>query len=213
MNSDKKIYEELLKYHPEFKDSKEDIKKAIHKLQEINPDIKVNQVFADKLKNRLNNIIDYSTQKKKSSFWIFWFLVPVFTFWFAVFWFWYLSDDLISPDDNFQHEIMPRDWAAPAMLQMDVWDNTRNSKMITPDKDETMWNNAFDENQESSQKMEVMMFDTTFMKEISDDFSLYCEENQWEISTLSDQTRICNLEETTCLEEDFYEWNCISQDK
>jgi hypothetical protein len=66
MNSDKKIYEQLLKYHPEFKDSKEDIKQAISHLQKVNPDIKVNQVFADKLKDKLQNIAEYQSEKKKT---------------------------------------------------------------------------------------------------------------------------------------------------
>ncbi|MGB2111175.1 MAG: hypothetical protein ACPHY8_04970 [Patescibacteria group bacterium] len=62
------MYKELLKYHPEFKDSKEDVKKAIHNLQEINPDIKVNQVFADKLKEKLTTIAQMKSEEKKSSF-------------------------------------------------------------------------------------------------------------------------------------------------
>ncbi len=213
MNSDKKIYEELLKYHPEFKDSKEDIKKAIHNIQEINPDIKVNQVFADKLKQKLHTIAKMQSENKKTSFSFFSFMIPVFTFWFAVFWFWYLSDDLISPDENFKHEIMPKGWAAPAMLQMKMWDNTRSLKMVGSADDQGMQEEMFDINQDESQQMETMMFDATFMDDISDDFSLYCEENQWEISTLNDQTRVCNLEKTTCLEKDFYEDICINQDK
>ena len=211
MNSDKKMYEQLLKYHPEFKDSKEDVKKAIHNLQEINPDIKVNQVFADKLKQKLTTIAQMKSEEKKSSFNFLWFIVPVFTFGFAVFWFWYLSDDLISPDDNFQQEIGPVGWAAPAMLRMDIQEEWQNTRMMMKYQDEENSNNSIDELADS--QPETTIFNDMFVEEISDDFSLWCEDNEWEISTLNDQTRVCNLEKTTCLEDDFYEWNCISQDK
>lgn len=206
MNSDKKMYEQLLKYHPEFKDSKEDIKKVIYQLQKVNPDIKVNQVFADKLKNRLNSMAEYKTQEKKSTFWLFSFFVPVFTFWFAVFGFWYLSDDLISPDENFQHEIMPTGWAAPAMFQMKVSEQNQseNTRMLMmPSGDESTQND----------QMQDIFEVESFMADIRDDYLLWCEDNLGQISTLNDQTRVCNLEKTTCLENDFYEGNCITQEK
>lgn len=208
MNSDKKIYEQLLKYHPEFKDSKEDIKQAISHLQKVNPDIKVNQVFADKLKDKLQNIAEYQSEKKKTWLWFLSFLIPVFSFWFAVFWFWYLSDDLISPDENFHEEIQPIEWAAPAMLQMKMWDvQNENLRM--------MWNpQADDMSAEDSMDMQAETFMVeSFMDEISDDFMLWCEDNSWEVSILHDQSRVCTLSKSTCLEVDFYDGNCISQDK
>lgn len=206
MNSDKKIYEELLKYHPEFKDSKEDIRSAIHQLQSINPDIKVNQVFADKLKDKLIAIWEYQSEKKTSTLWFLSFLIPVFSFWFAVFWFWYLSDDLISPDENFHQEIQPAGWAAPAMLQMKMWD-------IPNDNLRMMWDPQADDfwNQESMDMQADTFMVESFMAEISDEFALWCEDQQWEISTLHDQSRVCTIEKSSCLENDFYEWNCGSE--
>lgn len=216
MNSDKKVCEELLKYHPEFKDSKKDISEVISHLQSINPDIKINQVFADKLKERIISIADYQDEKKKSKFSIFTFLIPVFSFWFAVFGFWYLSDDVISPWNDLNNVNMP----APAMMKMPSqetrmmiqWDmmmNTDNWWDVSSDdmvqQDEDITDNRWLE--DGYAEMQMFMMDD-FTEDIEDEFLLTCEDSQWEVSILSDWSRVCTLRETTCLESDYFNNNC-----
>jgi hypothetical protein len=85
MNSEKKLYEELVKYHPEFKDSQEDIKKVVSALVEMNPQIRIDQQFSDQLKNKLLSVADYKQPKKSGMFKFFAVLVPMFSLGFAVF--------------------------------------------------------------------------------------------------------------------------------
>jgi hypothetical protein len=63
MNSQKKLYDELLKQHPELKESNVDIQEVISLMQELNPDIVADQDYKDALKQRLDTIANYSPQK------------------------------------------------------------------------------------------------------------------------------------------------------
>lgn len=202
MNSDKKLYEELLKYHPEFKDSKQDIQKAITHLQNINPQIRVDQKFWDDLKNQLMAVADYQSNKKTKSYWFLKFFVPVFSLWFAVFGFWYLHEDALSPkiDDQVHQEIEP--FGAPAMMEMRMWDvPEENMKMYSQPLWDDMDSQAWDDS------AEVFMLEN-FSEDISDTFAFWCSDLQWEISTLNDDTRVCTSHSFTCLESDYQQGNC-----
>ena len=50
MNSEKKLYEELLLEHPELKESKVDIKEVISLMKQMNPDIVPDQNYKNELK-------------------------------------------------------------------------------------------------------------------------------------------------------------------
>lgn len=202
MNSDKKLYEELLKYHPEFKDSKQDIQKAITHLQNINPQIRVDQKFWDDLKNQLMAVADYQSNKKTKSYWLLKFFVPVFSLWFAIFGFWYLHEDALSPkiDDQVHQEI--ESFGAPAMMQMRMWDLPEdNIKMYSQPLWDDMDSQAWDDS------VEVFMLEN-FSEDISDTFAFWCSDLQWEVSTLNDDTRVCTSNSFTCLESDYKQGNC-----
>ena len=68
MNSQKKIYDELLKEHPELKESNVDIPEVISLMQELNPDIVANQDYKDTLKQRLDTIANYNPKKSSNIF-------------------------------------------------------------------------------------------------------------------------------------------------
>lgn len=93
MNSEKKLYEELLLEHPELKESHADIKEVISLMQELNPDIVPDQHYKNELKQRLDTIANYNPNKSYGIFWFLKYLIPVFSFGFAVFWFVYFSDE------------------------------------------------------------------------------------------------------------------------
>jgi hypothetical protein len=63
MNSEKKLYEELLLEHPELKESKVDIKEVISLMKQMNPDIVPDQNYKNELKQRLDVIANYNPQK------------------------------------------------------------------------------------------------------------------------------------------------------
>jgi hypothetical protein len=63
MNSEKKLYEELLLEHPELKESKVDIKEVISLMKQMNPDIVPDQNYKNELKQRLDAIAKYNPQK------------------------------------------------------------------------------------------------------------------------------------------------------
>jgi hypothetical protein len=64
MNSPNKLYEELLKEHPELKNSQEDIPEIISSLQKLNPTVQIDQNFKLSLKKRLDTIANYNPSKK-----------------------------------------------------------------------------------------------------------------------------------------------------
>jgi hypothetical protein len=96
MNSEKKLYEELLLEHPELKESKVDIKEVISLMKQMNPDIVPDQNYKNELKQRLDAIAKYNPQKSWGILWFLKFFLPVFSFGFAVFWFVYFSDEFQS---------------------------------------------------------------------------------------------------------------------
>lgn len=106
MNSQKKLYDELLKEHPELKESNVDIPEVISLMQELNPDIVANQDYKDTLKQRLDTIANYNPKKSSNIFWFLKYFIPVFSFGFAVFGFVYFSDDFqpqpIKSDSHIQ---------------------------------------------------------------------------------------------------------------
>lgn len=129
MNSQKKLYDELLQEHPELKESNVDIPEVISLMQEINPDIVADQDYKDALKQRLDTIANYNPQKSSSVFWFFKYFVPVFSFGFAVFGFVYFSDDFkpepIKSDSHIQsrsiqQESVPENTPAEMMMLSDM---------------------------------------------------------------------------------------------
>lgn len=201
MNSEKKLYEELVKYHPEFKDSQEDIKKVVSALVEMNPQIRIDQQFSDQLKNKLLSVADYKQPKKSGMFKFFAVLVPMFSLGFAVFWFWYLQDD-----QWLHQEVTPymlQGWAAPAQMRMDISEDFQD-----PPKVKMMESEMYEVQSDEPEALEMMMMDSTMIDDISDDFKLTCEDNLWEISRLDNGDRVCTTKQTTCLEFDFEQQKC-----
>lgn len=107
MNSEKNIYEELLKEHPELKDSEMNIQEIVTTLKKINPEIIPDETFKQSLKNRLEHIHSYKYQKKNWFLNYLQFIIPVFTFWFAIFWFMYFSN---TTEHDIQKINMQSEW-------------------------------------------------------------------------------------------------------
>jgi hypothetical protein len=63
MNSPNKMYEELLKEHPELKNSQADIPEIISSLQKLNPTVQIDKDFKLSLKKRLDTIANYNPSK------------------------------------------------------------------------------------------------------------------------------------------------------
>ncbi len=108
MNSQKKIYDELFKEHPELKESNVDIPGVISLMQELNPDIVADQDYKNTLKQRLDTIAKYNPQKWNSIFWFLKYFIPVFSFWFAVFWFVYFSDEFKPESQKIDSQVQLR---------------------------------------------------------------------------------------------------------
>jgi hypothetical protein len=68
MNSEKQLYEELLKEHPELKESKIDILEVITLMKQVNPDIVADADYRASLKERLDTIAQYNPQKSNGIF-------------------------------------------------------------------------------------------------------------------------------------------------
>ena len=105
MNSEKKLYEELLQEHPELKESQVDIQEVISLMKKMNPDITPDQHYKNELKQRLEAISNYNPQKNHSFVWFLKYLIPVFSFGFAVFGFVYFSDEFKSETNREEQDI------------------------------------------------------------------------------------------------------------
>ncbi|MCP4523182.1 MAG: hypothetical protein GY828_03105 [Candidatus Gracilibacteria bacterium] len=93
MDSNQKLYEELLKEHPELKNSEKDIKQVIGYLQELNPNITVDEIFKQDLKDNVLHVANYNPIKSQGKISWLLYLVPTMCFGFAIFGFMYFSED------------------------------------------------------------------------------------------------------------------------
>ncbi|MCP4523763.1 MAG: hypothetical protein GY828_06130 [Candidatus Gracilibacteria bacterium] len=93
MDSTKKLYEELLKEHPELKNSEKDIQQAIGYLQESNPNITVDEIFKQDLKENVLHVANYNPIKSQGKISWLLYLVPTMSFGFAIFGFMYFSEE------------------------------------------------------------------------------------------------------------------------
>lgn len=119
MQSTNKLYKELLKEHPELKNSQENIQEIILSLQKINPNILIDEDFKLHLRQRLNTIAKYNPSKHTWYFSRLKYFIPVFTFWFAIFGFLYFSQDFEQP---LQQEI----WWFETQMFMSDSDDEKN---------------------------------------------------------------------------------------
>ena len=183
MNSQKKLYDELLKEHPELKDSHVDISEVISLMQELNPDIVADQDYKDALKQRLETIANYSPQKSNSIFWFLKYFIPVFSFWFAVFWFLYFSDEFQSEQKNMDTQIQFKTMqikSVPENMQDEnviLWDeqpanssfSSRMSLKSIWEENDMNWDNKIQEDttvsQDLSDEVQPMMFSMDVMIE------------------------------------------------
>lgn len=175
MNSEKKLYEELLLEHPELKESQVDIQEVISLMKKMNPYIVPDQNYKNELKQRLDTIANYNPQKSHGFMWFLKYLIPVFSFGFAVFGFVYFSDEFKSDIKTEIENIAP---ASMMMLSespdpeninlrsqwrmlmksglVDDTENTKESENISDD----MWDDILDEMMPMMFSMDEVMLDS-----------------------------------------------------
>lgn len=92
-----KLLNEILENQPELEKNKDSLEKVINSLEENNPKIMASKEFKESLKSRIDWLI-WIKQNKKSNFVIF--AVPVFSFMFVIWWFFYYFKDINFFDNN-----------------------------------------------------------------------------------------------------------------
>jgi hypothetical protein len=221
MNSPNKLYEELLKEHPELKNSQENIPEIILSLQELNPAVQIDQNFKLSLKKRLDSIAQYNPSKKSWYFGFLKYFVPVFTFWFVIFGFVYFSQDFKQP---VQQEIW---WFQPLeTLDQNKEELEWNTMMLKWASKSIPKNHAIGNSESNQWKKEGVIPESMIIQsesieiesstlqmlksvEIIDEFKNICLEYNGLVKDLLEGERICILEKVSCLESDFTLEKCL----
>jgi hypothetical protein len=190
MNSPNKLYEELLKEHPELKNSQEDIPKIISSLQKLNPTVKIDDDFKINLKKRLDTIAHYNPSRSSWYFGFLKYFVPVFTFWFAIFGFVYFSQDFKEP---VQQEI----WWFESELLMINSDGLNNIQQSEPESIMQMSDiqslEQHDQNNENLQWNRMML--RWVMKWVSDEnIEVNNKNSNWIPEAIIEESMILNSE-------------------
>ena len=178
MNSEKKLYEELLQEHPELKESEVDIMEVITLMKKMNPDITPDQDYKNALKQRLDAIVNYNPQKSHSFIWFLKYVIPVFSFGFAVFWFVYFSDEfkadtidetpkiaaasmMMSTEDSNEPQLKTRNLSSDSRMLLEGEENTNNQENLGwENTSEDMWDNVLDEMMSMMFSMDEVMEDS-----------------------------------------------------
>ena len=103
-NKENKILEEFLENFPGINIDKKNLEKIIKIIKDNNPEINIDKNFKQKLKSRLDSIIEFKENKKV---WFFSsiFLVPVFSVFLIVWWIFYVYKDVsLLKQDNLNYK-------------------------------------------------------------------------------------------------------------
>lgn len=220
MNSQKQLYEELIKEHPELKESKVDIQEVITLMQEINPEIVVDEEYKSLLKNRLDTIAQYNPQKSSGILWFLKYFVPVFSFGFAVFWFIYFSEDFNSEkklEQNSDIESIQINFTELWTEDLNDIDSSNIQNISEKSNSVIYWRESNAESTLLSDDLPIsqdiesssMMRINTFSEQKINSFEENCAEYDGLFKIMEDADKVCILENKNCYESDYLENNCF----
>ena len=145
-----KIIWELQKENSELNISKEKLDKTFEGFSVLSESMKPTEQFKGSLKSRLSAMSQYSVSEKYEKKNYLKFFIPVFSFWFAVFWIFYFIDDFSAPVQD-EAEFAPYSISLEETADLPMWD-LENTKEFSwePDVQDSETLSTWDKNSKTT---------------------------------------------------------------